>query len=65
MLYAHDTKVEFGPAHMKESEWGLQFESFINNQTWLSAFSSSGQPTFEQLSPFSALILNNTYRHRY
>ena len=33
MLYAHDTKVEFGPAHMKESERGLQFESFINNQT--------------------------------
>lgn len=33
MLYAHDTKVEFGPAHMKESERGLQVESFINNQT--------------------------------
>ena len=34
MLYAHDTKVEFRPAHMKESERGLQFESsFINNQT--------------------------------
>ena len=34
MLYAHDTNVEFGPAHMKESERGLQFESsFINNQT--------------------------------
>ena len=34
MLYAHDTKVEFMPAHMKESERGLQFESsFINNQT--------------------------------
>ena len=33
MLYAHDTKVEFGPAHMKESEKALQFESFINNQT--------------------------------